>query len=680
MKTPALLFISLTLAISSLAQNVYWADTLLEVSSEKKMSNHFSKLYPNAFNAEMVLGKPNIMPGNEGTTRVWAPKSANDIDFIKVGFNHPIKVKQLAIAEVFNPSAISDIFLYTIDNEELHVDGLETRALPLPGRLFHVFIDETEKPVKAVTLVLNGENIPGHSGIDAIAISDSYEPVQVTAKIALGVHTALAPEKMDNNINSPFKEIKPLLSPDGNTMYFSRIYHPENTGGVKDPEDIWKSDRDPKTGEWGMAYNAGPELNNNGPNFIASITPAGYSYRLLLGNEYKKNGEMKDGLSITTRTSEGYIAPEKVEIKEYQNFSEHANFYLATDGQTIVMSIQRDDTQGDRDIYVSFIEDDGKWSVPLNLGAVVNTGEEESCPYLASDGKTLFFSSKGHLGYGNADVFISRRLDDTWTNWSEPENLGTAVNSKDDDLFFYLSESDTKYAYFTRGTGNDADTYRLLLPIFQLPEPVVILKGRVLNSDTKRPIGDARVSFKDLGKRVIVHREYSEPGTGRYMATLPLGKVYELYANALHYISIESQEVDLSAIFDPDTIVSDILLDPVEIGKIIGLDKIYFDVNRAQVRKESEKQLDLMVEFLRENPSIEIEIKGYADSTGTEEHNFKLSVARANSTKQYLTDKGIKPKRISTIGLGEAYPIETNETEEGRAKNRRVEFVITKND
>ncbi|MDH5398881.1 MAG: OmpA family protein [Cyclobacteriaceae bacterium] len=658
------------------AQQVFWADTVLEVSSERKLSHHYSMLHPNAYKARMVLGKPNIMPGNEGTGKVWMPRSSNEEDYIKVGFNQPIKVKQVVIAETHNITAIAGLYLYTVSGKEIHIENFRPRTLPLPGRLLHVFIDETAENIAAVKITLSGKNIPGNTGIDAIGISDSYIPVDVSAKIAIGVHTALDPEKMDENINSPYKDLKPLLSPDGNTMFFSRMKHPGNIGGEKDLEDVWMSLRDPETGEWTQAVNAGPQINNEGPNFIASVTPAGYTYLVLLGNEYRNNQKMKNGLSIATKTSDGFSVPESVEINDYENFSKQANFFLASGGRIIVMSVHRRESFGKRDIYVTFQQEDGTWSVPLNLGKTINTGEEEAAPYLAEDGKTLFFSSDGHLGYGGADVFISRRLDDTWTNWSEPENLGTAVNSREDDMFFYLTESDHKYAYFTRGDKKDADIYRLLLPIFHLPEPVVALEGRVLNRKTMEPIGDARITFRETESRVIVHRQYSDKSNGAYNASLPLGKVYELYASAEGFLSIESQEIDMTSFFEPDTLQRDILLDPVEVGKRVPLDNIYFDYNKATLRQESASQLNLIYEFMEENLTARIELDGHTCSMGDEDYNQKLSERRARAVRRYLLDRGIESERVTSIGLGEAAPVASNESEEGREQNRRVEFVI----
>ena len=657
--------------------SVHWADEVLEFSSERKIPLHSRQLHPDAYKATMALGKPDIMPGNEGTAKIWQPKSNKGREFIKVGFNKPIKVKQLAISEVFAPSAIDDIYLYTVSGKEIHLDYFRPKGIPVPGRLLLVFIDETYEEINAVKLVLNGSEIPGISGIDAIGISESYVPVEVFAAIHEGIYTALDPEKLDDKINSPFKEIKPLLSPDGQTMFFSRIEHPDNTGGKNDKEDIWVSTRNPNTGEWSEAVNAGKPLNNDGPNFIASISPSGYSYQLLLGNHYLPNGKMINGLSLTTKTSEGFAPPEPIEINDFENYAEHANFFMGSDGRTILMSVQTRDTRGERDLYVSFLQNDATWSIPMNLGSVVNTPGDESCPFMFVDGKTLFFSSTGHLGYGGSDVFVSKRLDDTWTNWTEPENLGTAVNSKEDDLFFYLSmENDSKYAYFTRGDGDDADIYRLLLPLFQLPDPVVTINGRVLNSKTMEPVGDARISFRDPDQHVILDRKYSDPVTGRFEVKLPLGRNYELYANQEGYIALESQELELIHIYEPDTIPKDIFLEPIEVGQRIPLDYVYFEFDKDILREESTPQLQRILDFMVENPTVEIELDGHTCSLGSEDYNQRLSEKRAQAVRKFLVKQGVAGNRISSVGRGEMNPVASNESEEGRQTNRRVEFII----
>ncbi|WP_185113953.1 OmpA family protein [Fulvivirga imtechensis] len=657
----------------SYSQKVLWASEVLEVSSERRAPVHLMQIMGHAHKANEVLGEPNIMPGSDGSTRAWTPKKTDQIDFIKVGFEEAIAIKQIAIAETINPTAVWKVFAYDESGREYLINTFNPHPIPLKGRLINLFMEETHYKVKAVKVMLNGAQVPGYNGIDAIAISDSDIPITIDIKIADGIYESVAPQKLTNNINSPYKDLKPLLTPDGKTMFFSRVKDPNNIGGEQDLEDIWYSERD-DNGEWSKAQNIGMPLNNEGPNFICSVTPSAEGYVLLLGNRYKK-GKMIEGLSIAHKSDSGLTGTRPVIIENHENFSAYANYFLGNNEKILLMSVQRRDTYGNRDLYVSFVQDNGRWSTPKNLGNVINTSEEESSPFLAPDGKTLYFSTKGHLGFGGSDVFVSRRIDDSWTKWTEPENLGPFINSPDDEIFFHLAY-DTKYAYYTKGNGLDADIYRLELPLFHLPEPVVELNVTVLDKNTLEPIPHANLVIFDKNKNKEEWKQKSD-GSGKFSFVIPNGTKYEISAQAENYLSIESHMVDLSVVYESDEIDYVIHMDPIEVGQRIPLDNIYFDFNKATLRTESIPQLDKIYSFLEENSKVKIQLDGHTCSMGSEDYNQKLSEERARSVMDYLLNKGIRSKQVNSAGFGESKPLASNETESGRVQNRRVEFVIT---
>ncbi|NJN29006.1 MAG: OmpA family protein, partial [Cyclobacteriaceae bacterium] len=297
-------------------------------------------------------------------------------------------------------------------------------------------------------ITINGQLLTGHFGIDAIGISDSNEPIAVEINITDEINNDYVPIALGSNVNSEYNELRPLIAPEANTLFFSRQNHPDNMGGVKDDEDIWFSERDSITGYWKKAVNPGRPLNNNGPNFISSISSDGQAMLLLLGNAYYSKNKMTQGVSMSTKNPDGtWAKPKNLDIANDYNLSPKANYFLTSDMKTIVMSVERKDSYGDRDLYVVFLREDGSWTQPLNMGPQINSAAEDGAPFLASDGKTMFFSSKGFSGYGGYDIYLSRRLDDTWTKWSEPENLGAGFNSREDDIFFNFTEND-EYAYF----------------------------------------------------------------------------------------------------------------------------------------------------------------------------------------------------------------------------------------
>ncbi len=518
--------------VNSEAQIVQWATVVVDFSSE---------LTPIQYSAQQALGKPNVLPAGGESPNAWTPDRANSKEFLKLGFANPIAIKQIAIAESYNPSAITSVYVYDEADREYLVTNLNPRAIPLKGRLLNLFY-ETEYKVKAVKLVFDGAAVPEYYSIDAIAISDSDIQILSQPEIAEAVAAGVLVERLSENVNSEYKEFKPLLSPDGNTLYFSRKNHPENIGGIEDSEDIWFSEKDEK-GEWKKAQNIGEGLNNAGPNFVSAITPDGKTAILLLGNKYLDDGQMEAGVSITSNATGSWSKPIPLQIDNDYNYSEKASFYLANNRKVLLMSIEREDTHGDRDLYVCFVKKDSTWTEPKNLGTVVNSAATESAPFLAADDKTLYFSSNGFSGYGGSDIYVTKRLDDTWTNWSEPQNMGPEINSAHEDLFFNIPSS-SKYAYYSRGVSDDdTDIFQIELPLFQRPDPVVTVKGLLLDSKTGKPVV-AKITYERLSDGKELGMIESNPLTGEYQIILPLGEVYGIHAEAEGYIS-QSENLDL---------------------------------------------------------------------------------------------------------------------------------------
>lgn len=249
---------------------------------------------------------------------------------------------------------------------------------------------------------------------------------------------------LGTNVNSQYIDKNPKISADGRTLYFTREDCPENIGGNDDRSDVWVSHLQ-DDGTWTKAVNIGRPINNAGPNWVGSVN----GNLLLLGNQYSAKGDslIGGGMSVSRKTANGWTVPEAVVIKDYQTYSSYASVYLLDDNVTLVMASNPEGSFGGRDLYVSFLQDDGSFSTPLNMGNVVNTPAHEHEPFVAADGVTMFFTSMGHPGYGNADVFMSKRLDDTWTNWTEPVNIGTVINSNLADGGFKIPASGD-YIYF----------------------------------------------------------------------------------------------------------------------------------------------------------------------------------------------------------------------------------------
>ena len=316
------------ISISTFGQRVYWASELLDFSSE--LSSY-------EYSAEQVLGKPNVLPQGGDNPDAWMPAKPNRLEFISVAFDKAVKVQQIVIAETYNPSAVYEIYLYDKAGKEHLVHTFEPRPHDLKTRLLHINIEKTSYPVASLRLIIDGRKVPGYSAIDAIGVSPSNKPVEIETEQPQNLVEDILVEKLDDNVNSPYKETRPLVAPDGKTLYFSRANHPENIGGEKDDNDIWFSELDNTTGKWNKAENLGEPLNNKGPNYISSITPDGNAMTVLLGNQYTggqrcaqvfryRPKAVKDGANPRSWISSTRISNQKMAITSWQTTARYSSW------------------------------------------------------------------------------------------------------------------------------------------------------------------------------------------------------------------------------------------------------------------------------------------------------------------------------------------------------------------
>lgn len=676
------------LSFGSMAQKIHWASEVLDFSSE---------LSSDEYAAKQALGKPNaILEGGDNPT-AWMPSRPNKIESITVGFKKAIRIEQIVIAESYNPSGVFEIYLYDKDKNEHLVHTFEPRPVDLKSRLLHIRIEKTRYPVHAMRLVVDGRKVPGYIGIDAIGVSSSRKKVKIEIQEAPDLSETIFVERLAENVNSEYEETRPLISPDGKTLFFSRANHPENIGGIKDDNDIWYSQFDQQAGEWQESRNLGAPLNNRGPNFISSITPDGNAMTVILGNEYKGKNKMKAGVSVSTKSSSGWSEPEALDIINAGIETMDGNYFLANNRKVMIMAIDRFDAFGRKDLYVSFIQDDGRWTEPLNLGNDINTAHLESSPYLAADNETLYFSSKGYNGYGGSDVYISRRLDDTWTNWTEPENLGPDINSTGDDEFFNIPPSG-KFAYYVKaskeGTG---DIYRIAMPIFYQPSPAIAVSGKVFNKETNEPV-QAKISYNLQPENTNVGFVMSDSLTGEYEILLPAGSSYDCSIEAIGFESafeqfdllddLDFKEIERNIHLTPGTVEPVVVVvdqqEDVKVEVSVAGEKdvvlpkgsVTFEFNSDKLDASSFAILDCVLEIMEKNEEMNLVISGYADYEGSPDYNLRLSRRRADAVLQYFLQAGVPKNRFEVNGCGESNPVASNATPEGRQQNRRVEFSI----
>jgi OmpA-OmpF porin, OOP family len=486
-------------------------------------------------------------------------------------------------------------------------------------------------------------------------------------------------ENLGAAVNSQYAELSPTISPDGKKLFFLRTGHPDNTLYPQPgTQDIWMTKLD-STGKWTPARHLKAPFNDELYNAIEGFSADGNT-RYIKG--YYERGQYAGmGFSYFELTKDGWAGPTGIKVKGYESSISDADHsissYIHTDNKTLLMSfVPKGRKKTDHDLYVSFRKENGNFSEPVLL-PVVSSPYDEIGPFLASDGVTLYFASTRPGGYGSHDIWMSRRLDDTWQSWSEPVNLGPEINTKSWDAYYSVAAAgDVAYMVSSDGGFGNSDIVKITLKEEVRPNPVALISGKVLDQKTGKPV-EATITYYTLGDNVEAGTARSSPGTGDYSIVLPYGKTYGFRAQANGYYAV-SENLDLTGLKAYQEITCNLYLVPIEIGQVVRLNNIFFESGRATLKTESYEELDRVVKLLTENPSMEIDLAGHTDNVGTDEANLALSVDRSKAVYDYLVGKGIAAARLTTNGFGETKPVVTNDTEEGRAQNRRVEFTIRK--
>ncbi len=680
MRAAGLVFaFALLIGTNSFSQEVQWAS---------EVTFQFNQFSETSYSADKVLGKPDAEPYGKMNSNAFRLNAETGYGAVTLAYREPQPVSQVIIVENYLPGKISKVILHDTEDNAYSIYESQGEKLNQPFNVLSIKIDKTPYLVKKVAVHLNTYVNKGWSQIDAVGICES----EYNGEVIPGASSAVASsseeiifvaykERLSDNVNTKYLESKPVITPDGLKLYFARKNTPSNMGGKRDDQDIYISDMVGK--EWSFAHNVGMPLNDKLPNGICSVSPDGNTIMLI--NAYYDDGNVEDGVSVSRKTASGWSFPRKQDIEDYHNLSEYQDYFQSNSGKVLISAVQRNDSKGDQDLYVSFRTGENSWSKPINLGSVINTRKVEFAPFLASDNKTLYFASNGHRGFGESDIFYSRRLDDTWTKWSVPTNIGKSINSIGWDGYYTISAKGD-YAYFisTAGAMNkvdfnpaDEDIYRISLSKEAKPDPVVLITGRVINSKTKQPI-EADIFYESFPLNEDDGLAVSDPINGNYKIVLPAGKKYGFRAEAKGYIAI-SQNEDFSMVSEYKEIKRDLILTPIEVGETIQLSNIFFEQSKAEMLPESKPELERLLQIMNDNPSLEIELGGHTDNRGSSSANLRLSESRAISIMGYLTDKGINKKRLKAKGYGGTKPIASNAGPESRKKNRRVEIKILKN-
>lgn len=660
------------------AQSVQWASRVIGASSEKK-----SDLPGEQYRASQTLGRPSKLPQLGETPCAWSPFYADGTadEWVQVAFDKPMRARQVVVAENVNPGAVVKVILFDEAGSE-HVVYQNAGTQPRQEPLLRIFPTDTNYICRSVKVVLNGATLKGPNQIDAIGISASTKPITVAVNVSAETPKDIQKENLGKTVNSPGQEVAPVISPDGRTLYFTRNFNKANIGGA-DHQDVWYSVHESGSSDnpagWRDAVNMGSPINNAGDNAISGMAPDGRTAYLI--NVYKPDGGMSFGISKSIRTKAGWSIP--VECKITNNYNLEINdmnqmeFCVSPDGQAIILAVQRKDTRGNRDLYVSLLKPDQSWSEPVSLGRVINTAEAESSPFLAADGRSLYFTSLGHAGFGNGDVFVSRRLDASWGNWSEPENLGPAINTAEWDGYFTIPASGD-YAYLSSRAGSmgEDDIFRLKLYPAIKPDPVAIISGQVLDAQSKKPMASS-VTSSVIGDSTDRSKFDYNPETGEYRIILPTQKSYNLTASREGYFPT-TETLDLSKDKRFRDIKRNLYLVKIEPGQKITMREVLFEQSQFTLQPGGNTELDRIVAMLNTHPGMELLIEGHTDNQGDWDLNIKLSEDRVRVVKDYLLSHGVAESRIQTKAWGPSKPVGSNTSDEKRKLNRRVEFTILK--
>ena len=496
-----------------------------------------------------------------------------------------------------------------------------------------------------------------------------------------------------DKINSVYDEQNPVLSPDGRTVYFTRSRHPQNVGGTIDLGDIWYSNLMPN-GKWSEPINA-KKLNNRGWNGVLGFV--GGSDVIYLFNHYSADNSLikTQGIARSTKTTSGWSFPENINVPYYKNTSEHHGGSIADDASLMIVSLESYGSAGGEDLYVCINKGNGQWSEPKNLGQSINTKYQEFSPFLSSDSKTLYFSSNGHNSTGGTDIYSAERLDDTWINWSAPAPF-KELNTEGKELGLHLYNNTYFYTSTLNSDGYgdlkiyidpDSDEPTPLdttvvvkqedisiaenLPVFD--DKLITLYGNTINKKSKQAI-EAKISLKTIEDKFISEVKAEK---GSYALKIDAIGDYLLRVEAPGYISRqETLELKSNEI---NAFEMNFALDRIEVGTTVNLKDVLFQQSKAEFLESSYPELNLVAEFMKENPKVKIRLEGHTDNRGVAKYNVKLSKNRVDAVKKYLVRKGISTKRISGKGFGGSRPIADNNDLEKRVLNRRVEFTIVKN-
>lgn len=611
---------------------------------------------------------PSKVPNKVKTIYDLAIQKAQDGDF-----NEAIRLLQqsikeypnyvdayLSLAGVYGQSKNNQLAVITYE-KAFAIDSNYTRLYKLPYSINLAGAGEFSKALEAVEEYLSNEKLGENSRKAGDYRRTSFLFALEMEKKNKGLDYVFDLKNLGDEVNSAESEYFPSLTIDGSKLVFTRRLNRMN-------EDFFVADR---TGPgWTKALPLGGNVNTPDNEGAQMISQDGEWLVFTACNRPQGYGSCDIYLSVLT--PDGWS--EAMNLGGTIN-TEHWDSQpcLSPDKKDLYFTSRRPGGLGGSDIYVSHLQPNGKWSEPENLGPLINTKADEACPFIHADNQTLYFTSNGLTGYGEDDIFYTRK--GPRGDWSLPQNLGYPINTiyKEGTLFIAADGKTAYYASDRSDSKGGLDIYTFELRENVRPYKTFWVKGKVFDKKTLAGL-PSTVELIDLSTRQPISRVQTDE-KGNYLITLPVGKDYLFNVNRKGYLFFSDQfllrQRDTTSIHEKN-----IPLVPIEADATVVLRNIFFDFNKYELKAESQAELDKVIQLLSDNPTIRIEISGHTDNIGSDLENKKLSENRAKAVVNYLVENGIVRERLTSKGYGSDRPVSSNETEEGRAMNRRTELKV----
>jgi len=470
------------------------------------------------------------------------------------------------------------------------------------------------------------------------------------------------PHRLSDGVNSIYDEYLASLNAENNQLLFTRKIPGDSPLGN---EDFFMAQAEENEG-WTVAKALGNAINTPGLEGALTISPDGN--RMFFAAADRQNGFGNFDIYYSYKVNNSWVKPLNMGEPISSNAWE-SQPSISADGTELFFASKRKENIGIIDIYSSKLVNNA-WQDPVNITGINTTGDEQ-CPMIHPDGQTLYFSSNGHPGMGKTDIFYARR--DANGNWGEVTNLGYPINTRNHETGVFV-DREGRMAYYSSENGdNGLDIYSFELPVSSRPRYTTYVKGVVIDAKTALPL-TVNLEILNLGNSKTLHNIDSR-SDGSFLLTLPTGEQYAYTAEKEGYL-FHSENFDLRENTTAGVYDLKIELHPIEKEESVILKNIFFETNSFVLKNTSDPEIHKLYELLKANASMEIQLIGHTDYVGDDNYNLTLSQNRANAVKEKLVAKGIAAQRISAIGRGETEAISDNETEDGRAQNRRVEMRI----